>query len=92
MWQKMKALAVAGAIGIATLEVTLSPAFAKDFRSDPMPPTASRCAGDQLVWVNTKSHIYHFAGQTWFGHTKEGKYICRLAADSEGDRPTHNGQ
>jgi hypothetical protein len=88
----MKALALAIAIGTAILAADLGSAFAKDFRSDPTPPAASTCAGDQVVWVNTKSHIYHFAGQTWFGHTKEGKYICRRAADSEGDRPTHNGQ
>jgi hypothetical protein len=91
MWKKMKTL-LAVAIGTATLTIGLGPAVAKDFRSDPMPLDPRTCAGDQVVWVNTKSHIFHFAGQTWFGHTKEGKYICRLAALSEGDRPTHNGQ
>ena len=67
-------------------------ALAKDFQSDPKPPPASSCPGDQVVWLNTASHIYHFPGQTWFGHTKNGMYMCRHTADAEGDRPTHNGQ
>lgn len=76
----------------AILAADFSPALARDIPSDPTPPPASTCPGDQVVWVNTRSHIYHFPGQTWFGHTKEGKYLCRHAADQEGDRPTHNGQ
>ena len=50
------------------------------------------CPGDKVVWVNTRSHIYHFEGERYFGHTKSGKFMCERAADSEGDRPTHNGQ
>jgi hypothetical protein len=50
------------------------------------------CPGDKVVWVNTKSGIYHFQGERWFGKTHEGKFICEHAADAEGDRPTHNGQ
>jgi hypothetical protein len=88
----MKALVLAIAFGTAILTANLGSALSKDFRSDPTPPPASICPGDQVVWVNTKSGIYHFPGQTWFGHTQEGKYICRRAADSEGDRSTHNGQ
>jgi hypothetical protein len=42
--------------------------------------------------VNTRSHIYHFQGERYFGSTKEGKFICEQVADKEGDRPTHNGQ
>ena len=50
------------------------------------------CPDDTVVWVNTKSGVYHFKGQRWYGRTKEGAYECRKEADSEGDRPTHNGQ
>jgi hypothetical protein len=57
-----------------------------------MPPPGMTCPGDKLVWVNTRSHIYHFQGERYFGSTKEGKFICERAADKEGDRPTHNGQ
>lgn len=50
------------------------------------------CPGDKVVWVNTRSHIYHFEGERYFGHTKSGKFMCERAADSQGDRSTHNGQ
>lgn len=56
-------------------------------------PTAGMtCRGDKVVWVNTRSHIYHFKCERYFGSTKEGKFICERDADKEGDRPTHNGQ
>jgi hypothetical protein len=55
------------------------------------PPDAS-CPGDKVVWVNTRSGIYHFRGERYFGSTKQGKFICEREADGEGDRPTHNGQ
>ena len=55
-------------------------------------PPGLRCPGNKLVWVNTRSGIYHFQGERWFGSTKEGKFLCEHDADKEGDRPTHNGQ
>lgn len=30
------------------------------------------CPGDKVVWVNTKSGIYHFKGERWFGNTQQG--------------------
>ena len=50
------------------------------------------CPDDTVVWVNTKTGVYHFKGQRWYGNTKEGAYECRKEADGEGDRATHNGQ
>jgi hypothetical protein len=50
------------------------------------------CPGDRVVWVNTRSHVYHFQGETWFGHTKHGRYECERQARAEGDRATKNGQ
>jgi hypothetical protein len=50
------------------------------------------CPGDKLVWVNTRSHVYHFQGERYFGSTQAGKFMCEHSADQEGDRPTHNGQ
>ena len=72
--------------------ISSSSSYGKDFRSDPAPPPVSSCPGDRVVWVNTRSHVYHFPGQTWFGHTKFGKYECQHDADTEGDRPTRNDQ
>ena len=56
------------------------------------PPAGMTCPGDKLVWVNTRSRVYHFQGERYFGSTKEGKFLCEHDADKEGDRPTRNGQ
>ncbi|HJS87766.1 MAG TPA: hypothetical protein VJ779_20120 [Acetobacteraceae bacterium] len=56
------------------------------------PPADLECPGDKMVWVNTRSHIYHFQGERYFGATKNGKFMCERDADREGDRPTRNGQ
>ena len=51
-----------------------------------------RCPGDQVVWVNTRTGVYHLQGERWFGRTKYGEYLCEKAANAEGDRETRNGQ
>ena len=43
-----------------------------------LPPVGGSCPGAKIVWVNTRSGIYHFQGES--------------AADAEGDRPMHDGQ
>ena len=50
------------------------------------------CPGDRVVWVNTRSHVYHYQGETWFGHTKHGRFECERQARAEADRQTKNGQ
>jgi hypothetical protein len=50
------------------------------------------CPDDTVVWVNTKTGVYHLNGQRWYGNTKQGAYECRKEADVEGDRATRNGQ
>lgn len=56
------------------------------------PPPSMMCPGDKVVWVNTKSHVYHYQGERYFGSTQQGKFICENAALHEGDRATRNGQ
>jgi hypothetical protein len=43
----------------------------------------ARC-GDTAVWVNTRSHVYHFPGTPEFGHTKHGAFMCQADADRAG--------
>ena len=50
------------------------------------------CPNDTVVWLNTRTGVYHFKGQRWYGATKEGCFECRKEADHEGDRATRNGQ
>jgi hypothetical protein len=56
------------------------------------PPQSLTCPGDAIVWVNTRSGVYHFQGERYFGSTKQGKFMCEKQARAEGDRPTRNGQ
>jgi len=46
--------------------------------------------GNGLVWVNTKSHVYHKEGSAWYGKTKEGKYMTEQDAIKEGDKAAKN--
>jgi hypothetical protein len=55
-------------------------------------PAAMACPGDKPVWVNTRSGVYHYKGERYFGSTKQGKFICEKDALREGDRATRNGQ
>ena len=66
-------------------------------RSAPSAPTAAnqfqteaqakaRCPAATVVWVNTKSGIYHFAGTKNYGNTKAGAYMCETDATAAGDR------
>jgi hypothetical protein len=46
----------------------------------------AHCATDEVVWLNTKSKIYHEKGTHFYGTTKRGEYACRKEADAAGDR------
>ena len=50
----------------------------------------AHCPTDTVVWVNTKSHIYHFAGTHDYGATKQGTYMCETEAKAAGDRAAEN--
>jgi hypothetical protein len=45
-----------------------------------------RCPTDKVVWVNTKSRIYHYQGTHNYGQTKAGAYMCEADARAAGDR------
>ena len=74
---------------------TLSPVYAG---APPAPHFQSEqeakhhCPKDVIVWVNTKTRVYHLKAERWYGATKDGAYVCRKEADAEGDRMTRNGQ
>ena len=55
---------------------------AGEFKTDA--EAKGHCPTDTVVWVNTKSHKYHFAGNRSFGSTKHGAYMC------EGDAKAAN--
>ena len=63
---------------------TAASAGANQFASAPQ--AAARCPGQTVVWVNTKSGVYHFAGSKNYGSTKSGAYMCEADATAAGDR------
>jgi hypothetical protein len=74
---------------------TLCPAYANPvsaarFHSEQ--EARQHCPQDGVVWLNTKTGVYHLKGERWYGATKDGAYVCRKEADAEGDRMTRNGQ
>jgi hypothetical protein len=46
----------------------------------------ARCPSDTVVWVNTPSRVYHYAGTHYYGHTKRGAYMCEADARAAGNR------
>ena len=50
----------------------------------------AHCPADTVVWVNTKSHVYHFAGAHNYGTTEHGTYMCEAEAKAAGDRAAEN--
>jgi hypothetical protein len=48
------------------------------------------CPSDNVVWANTKSKIYHYAGTKDYGKTKQGAYMCQQDGDRSGYRAAKN--
>jgi hypothetical protein len=68
----------------ATMHPAANPTGAGQFASEG--EAKARCPSDTVVWVNTKSHIYHLAGTPSYGTTKRGAYMCEADANAAGDR------
>ena len=50
----------------------------------------ARCPTDTVVWLNTRSNIYHFGGTRNYGTTKAGAYMCENDSLREGMRAAKN--
>ena len=49
-----------------------------------------RCPGATVVWVNEKSHIYHFPERTIMGIRSAAQYMCEADAQAAGNRAAKN--
>jgi hypothetical protein len=52
----------------------------------------ARCPSDTVVWANTPTRIYHYSGTRYFGHTRNGAYMCEADARSAGYRASRSRQ
>ncbi len=50
----------------------------------------SHCPDDTVVWANTRSKVYHFAGSRTYGKTKAGAYMCERDTVAAGIRSARN--
>ena len=85
---QLKALAFFAVLFLSTFYTAMQPP-AVHFQTEQ--EAKQHCSNDAVVWVNTKTGVYHLRGERWYGATKQGAYECRKEADAEGDRLTRNG-
>jgi hypothetical protein len=48
------------------------------------------CPADIVVWVNTSTKVYHYAGNADYGKTKRGGYACEKEASTGGFHAAKN--
>ena len=65
----------------STVAPSKAPAMHADQFSSEADAKAHCPDGGAVVWLNTKSGIYHFAGSRDYGRTKQGAFMCRADAD-----------
>lgn len=69
---------------VATAEGMRSESGAAGAGTQAPVPSSMDCGGAQPVWINEKTHVYHPAGDQWYGRTKHGRYLCERDARKEG--------
>jgi hypothetical protein len=65
-----------------------APTAANEFASEA--EARARCPSDTVVWANTRSKIYHFAGTRTYGKTRVGAYMCERDTAAAGIRSAKN--
>ena len=87
-WQQPTAAQPAPAPAPANYGSAPAPTGAGEFATEQQ--ARYRCPSGTVVWVNTKSRVYHFAGTSNYGNTKHGAYMCEQDAQAAGDRAAMN--
>ena len=69
-----------------------SPSPAKATESAKSSPTQAQVPPEKgMVWVNTKSGVFHYEGDRWYGKTKEGKFMTEADALKAGYHASKEG-
>lgn len=50
----------------------------------------NHCPSDTVVWVNSATKVYHYAGGRNYGRTKQGAYMCEGETSAAGVRAAKN--
>jgi hypothetical protein len=50
----------------------------------------AHCPGQNVVWANTRSKIYHYRGAHAYGTTRKGAYMCEKDTAAAGMRSAKN--
>lgn len=50
----------------------------------------AHCPTGTVVWANTATKVFHFAGTPEFGHSKRGAYMCEQQATAAHFRAAKN--
>ena len=72
---------------VGTRPTRVTPSYNPAYQS--MRPAAP-VLGPGIVWVNTRSKVYHYPGYRWYGTTLQGKFTSETDAVVEGDRAARN--
>ena len=89
-------------VGAATAPAAAAPsAAAPSAPAKPAAPATTKAKTDTteakvppqpgMVWVNTKSKVYHREGDRWYGKTKEGKFMTEDDAIKAGYHAAKEG-
>jgi ABC-type sugar transport system substrate-binding protein len=70
-------------LACAVLAAAMVPGLAVSAKTTATMPACA--AGDPVVWVNTKTKVYHMQGDPYYGNTKSGRYACKSTADAAGE-------
>ena len=81
----------AAATPAAPAAAPAAPAPAAPVAKETSKPVATQAAGGGpgLVWVNTKSNVYHCSADPYYGKTKSGAYMSEADAIAKGAHADH---